>query len=92
MVMVDAMVRLLPGALGAEDGAADETFVDGLLEHPQYTRPREYRGMCVPEVLLSGNHEEIARWRLEQRKLRTQQGRADLWQAYLSRRESDGGE
>ena len=66
------MVRLLPGALGAEDGAADETFADGLLEYPQYTRPREFRGMAVPDVLLSGNHQAIAAWRLEQRKMRTQ--------------------
>jgi tRNA (guanine37-N1)-methyltransferase len=82
MVVIDAVVRLLPGALGAEDGAADETFADGLLEHPQYTRPREYRGMAVPDVLLSGNHGGIAAWRLEQRKVRTRQRRPDLWQAY----------
>ena len=83
MVVIDAMVRLLPGALGAEDAAADETFTDGLIEYPQYTRPREFRGMSVPDVLLSGNHAEIRRWRAEQRKLRTQQRRPDLWQAYL---------
>src|SRR3954453_3882588 len=82
MVVVDAVVRLLPGAIGAEDGAADETFAEGLLEHPQYTRPREFRGMAVPEILLSGNHGAIAKWRREQRKLRTQQRRPDLWQAY----------
>jgi tRNA (guanine37-N1)-methyltransferase len=82
MVVIDAVVRLLPGALGAEDGAADETFADGLLEHPQYTRPREYRGMAVPDVLLSGNHGGIAAWRLEQRKIRTRQRRPDLWRAY----------
>ena len=88
MVVIDAVVRLLPGALGAEDGAADETFADGLIEYPQYTRPREYRGMTVPDVLLSGNHAAIAKWRLEQRKLRTQQRRPDLWQAH-ERRKSD---
>ena len=82
MVVIDAVVRLLPGALGAEDGAADETFADGLLEHPQYTRPREYRGMNVPEVLLSGNHQAIAAWRLEQRKQRTRERRPDLWEKY----------
>jgi len=76
---VDAVVRLLPGVLGAADGAADESFADGLLEYPQYTRPREYRGMAVPPMLLSGNHLQIAAWRLEQRKLRTQQQRPDLW-------------
>src|SRR3954469_22647137 len=82
MVVIDAVVRLLPGALGAEDGAADETFTDGLLEHPQYTRPRDFRGMGVPDILLSGNHAAIAKWRLEQRKARTQQRRPDLWKAY----------
>jgi tRNA (guanine37-N1)-methyltransferase len=85
MVVIDAIVRLLPGALGAEDGAADETFADGLLEYPQYTRPREFRGMPIPEVLLSGNHALIAKWRLQQRMLRTQARRPDLWQAYLER-------
>ena len=82
MVVIDAVVRLLPGALGAEDGAAEETFTDGLLEHPQYTRPREFRGMSVPDVLLSGNHAAIAAWRLEQRKKRTQERRPDFWSAY----------
>jgi tRNA (guanine37-N1)-methyltransferase len=85
MVVIDAVVRLIPGVLGAEDGAADETFTDGLLEHPQYTRPREYRGMTVPDVLLGGNHQAIAKWRLEQRKERTQQRRPDLWQKYTQR-------
>ena len=85
MVVVDAVVRLLPGALGAEDGAADESFADGLLEYPQFTRPREFRGMTVPEVLLGGNHAEIAKWRLEQRRQRTEQRRPDLWQAYLKK-------
>jgi len=85
MVVVDAIVRLLPGALGAADGAADETFAGGLLEHPQYTKPREFRGLSVPDVLLSGNHALIAKWRLEQRKLRTQERRPDLWDAYLKK-------
>jgi tRNA (guanine37-N1)-methyltransferase len=85
MVVVDAVVRLLPGALGAEDGAADESFADGLLEYPQYTRPREFRGMAAPEVLLGGNHAEIAKWRLEQRRQRTKDRRPDLWQAYLEK-------
>ncbi|MEO6437428.1 MAG: tRNA (guanosine(37)-N1)-methyltransferase TrmD [Tepidisphaeraceae bacterium] len=82
MVVIDAVVRLLPGALGAEDGAADETFTDGLIEHPQYTRPREFRGMQVPDVLLGGNHAAIATWRVEQRKMRTQERRPDLWALY----------
>lgn len=89
MVMIDAIVRLLPGALGAETGAADETFADGLLEYPQYTQPREYDGMQVPEILLSGNHGAIAKWRLEQRKKRTQERRLDLWQAYLNRHDEN---
>lgn len=87
LVVVDAVVRLLPGALGAEHGAADESFADGLLEYPQYTRPREYRGMSVPEMLLSGNHKLIAQWRLEQRKIRTRQRRPDLWKAWLEKSE-----
>ena len=85
MVMIDAIVRLLPGVLGAEDGAADETFADGLIEYPQYTRPREFRGMSVPDVLLSGDHKKIAEWRLEQRKLRTQERRPDMWRTYLEK-------
>ena len=85
MIVIDAVVRLLPGALGAETGAADETFADGLLEHPQYTRPRDFAGLSVPDVLLSGNHAAIARWRDEQRKERTKERRPDLWDAYLKR-------
>lgn len=82
MVVVDAVVRLLPGALGAEGGADEETFSDGLLEHPQYTRPREYRGRCVPEVLLSGDHKKIAAWRLREREARTAKRRPDLFELY----------
>jgi tRNA (guanine37-N1)-methyltransferase len=81
MVLIDSVVRLLPGALGAETGAADESFADGLLEYPQYTRPREYRGMSVPDILLSGNHAAIAKWRQQQREQVTKQRRPDLWQA-----------
>ena len=86
MVVVDAVVRLLPGAIGHEQGAEDESFADGLLEFAQYTRPREFRGMAVPDILLSGNHAAIAKWRLEQRKERTRARRPDLWQAWLARR------
>ena len=82
MVVIDAVVRLLPGVLGHEQGAEDETFAGGLLEFPQYTRPRDFRGMGVPEVLLSGNHAAIAAWRMEQRKLRTRERRPDLWRKY----------
>jgi len=87
MVVIDAVVRLLPGVLGHQDGAADETFADGLLEFPQYTRPREFRGMPIPEVLLGGNHAAIAKWRLQQRKERTRQRRPDLWRAYLDKQQ-----
>jgi len=85
MVVIDAVVRLLPGALGHQDGASDETFAGGLLEYPQYTRPREFKGMAVPDVLLSGDHQAIAKWREKQRQARTQARRPDLWQRYLDR-------
>ncbi len=76
MVVIDGVARLQPGALGAEDGAAEESFAEaGLLEYPQYTRPREFRGMAVPEVLLSGHHAEIARWRADQARRRTRRRR-----------------
>jgi tRNA (guanine37-N1)-methyltransferase len=78
MVVVDAVVRHLPGALGHENSTADESFADGLLEYPQYTRPATYRGMDVPEVLLSGDHERIRRWRREQSLRKTARVRPDL--------------
>ena len=78
VVFVDAVVRLLPGVLGDEQSAADDSFSEGLLEGPQYTRPADFRGWKVPDVLLSGNHGEIARWRKEQGKQRTQRNRPDL--------------
>jgi len=78
MVIIDAVTRLLPGVLGDEDSARDDSFSQGLLEYPQFTRPAEFRGMKVPEVLLSGNHAEIARWRAEQARLRTKERRPDL--------------
>ena len=78
MVVIDAVVRLLPGALGDDESSHDESFSHGLLEYPQYTRPAEFRGMKVPEVLLSGNHSEIEKWRREQAKLRTKKRRPDL--------------
>lgn len=78
VVLVDAVVRLLPGTLGHELSATDDSFSAGLLEAPQYTRPAEFRGWTVPEILLSGDHAEIAKWRREQAVIRTQQNRADL--------------
>ena len=78
MVIIDAVVRKIPGVLGAADGADDESFADGRLEYPQYTRPAEFRGMKVPEVLLSGNHAKIAEWKREQSEKRTRELRPDL--------------
>jgi len=78
MVVIDAVTRLLPGALGHELSSADESFSHGRLEHPQYTRPAEFRGMKVPEVLLSGNHAEIEQWRRDQALVRTREQRPDL--------------
>jgi tRNA (guanine37-N1)-methyltransferase len=78
MVIIDAVTRLLPGVLGDAESAQVDSFSQGLLEYPQYTRPADFRGMKVPEVLLSGNHAEIARWRAEQARLRTVERRPDL--------------
>lgn len=83
MVVIDAVARLIPGVLGDEESNRQDSFSgdERLLEFGQYTRPREYRGLCVPEVLVSGNHQQIARWRQAESQQRTQQQRADLWQA-----------
>ncbi|HEU6448632.1 MAG TPA: tRNA (guanosine(37)-N1)-methyltransferase TrmD [Verrucomicrobiae bacterium] len=78
MVVIDAVARLLPGVLGDEESSHDESFSHGLLEYPQYTRPAEFRGMRVPDVLISGNHAEIEKWRREQAKARTKEKRPDL--------------
>jgi tRNA (guanine37-N1)-methyltransferase len=78
MAIIDAVTRLIPGALGDDESAAQESFSHGLLEGPHYTRPAEFRGMKVPEVLLSGHHAEIEKWRQEQAKARTAQRRPDL--------------
>ncbi|MEN8126795.1 MAG: tRNA (guanosine(37)-N1)-methyltransferase TrmD [Planctomycetota bacterium] len=83
MVLIDAVVRLLPGALGDEDSAADDSFSDGLLEYPQYTRPEVFRDMKVPDILLSGDHGKIAQWRKEQSLERTKQWRPDVYEKYL---------
>lgn len=90
MVLVDAVARLLPGVLGAVESAQDESFSSGLLEYPQYTRPADYKGMLVPEVLLNGNHAHIAQWRREQALLATYRCRPDLLQtASLSKDDLD---
>ena len=78
LVVIDAVTRLIPGALGDPEGATDDSHASGLLEYPHYTRPAEFRGWDVPEVLLSGDHGRIARWRREQALLRTHQRRPDL--------------
>jgi tRNA (guanine37-N1)-methyltransferase len=78
MVIIDSVVRLLEGALGDEDSAKDDSFSNGLLEYPQYTRPEEFRGMKVPEILLSGDHGKIAEWRKQQSLERTKKWRPDL--------------
>lgn len=78
VVLIDAIVRLLPGALGNETSSTNESFSEGLLDHPQYTRPTEVSGLTVPDVLLTGNHAEIARWRREAALKKTQRNRPDL--------------
>ncbi len=78
MLIIDAVTRLLPGVLGDDESSRDESFSQGWLEYPHYTRPAEFRGMKVPEVLLSGHHAEIAKWRAEQAQVRTRSRRPDL--------------
>jgi tRNA (guanine37-N1)-methyltransferase len=78
MVIIDAMVRLLPGALGDQSSAQDDSFCNGLLEYPQYTRPEEFKGLKVPQVLLSGNHNQIDKWRKQQAVEKTKLNRPDL--------------
>jgi tRNA (guanine37-N1)-methyltransferase len=80
MVVIDAVVRLLPGALGSDTSAVFESFSEGMLDYPHYTRPPEFRGMKVPEVLLSGNHAEIERWRRQAALAKTRRNRPDLLQ------------
>lgn len=82
MVMIDAMARFVPGVLHNDASAEFESFQDGLLEYPHYTRPEEWHGKKVPEVLMSGHHLNIEKWRHEQSKLRTKERRPDLWNAY----------
>ena len=85
MVMMDTISRLVPGVLHNKDSAETESFADGLLEYPQYTRPEEYHGKKVPEVLLSGHHKNIEAWRLERSLERTKKYRPDLYEEYLQR-------
>ena len=84
--MLDTTVRLLPGVLGNAASAVDESHASGLLEHAQYTRPAEWQGLSIPDVLMSGNHAEISRWRQEQSEALTQARRPDLWQEYCAKK------
>jgi len=82
MVILDAVIRQIPGALGSDESAKCDSFYAGLLDYPSYTRPAEFMGLKVPDVLLSGNHEEIAQWRLNQSENITKKNRPDLWIKY----------
>ena len=90
MVVIEACVRLAPGVLGQPESLAEESFEDGLLEHPQFTRPRTFEGREIPEVLLSGHHAEVARWRRAQREETTRERRPDLWAAHLAKQQAKG--
>jgi len=89
MAICDSAIRLLPGALGKDESVDEESFSAGLLEYPQYTRPQVFEGMEVPEVLLSGHHANIEKWRRQQAEERTKDRRPDLWDAYQGRSEGD---
>lgn len=91
MVMIDSISRLVPGVLHNDDSAGDESFENGLLEYPQYTRPPVFLDKEVPEVLLSGHHENIRKWRHEQSVKRTKERRPDLWEAYEKEMEENNG-
>ena len=85
MVLIDACVRLLPGVMGASNSGTEESFADGLLEYPHYTRPQLWEGRAIPEVLTSGDHGKIAAWRQAEAERLTQERRPDLWAAFLQR-------
>lgn len=85
LALIDACVRLLPGVMGHEASAADESFTDGLLEYPQFTRPQVFEGAAIPEVLTSGDHGKVAAWRRAEAEKLTKTRRPDLWKAYLAR-------
>lgn len=87
--MIDATVRLLPGVLGNMASTEEESFSNGLLEHPQYTKPADWQGHAIPDVLLSGNHAKIAQWRKDQSEQITQDRRPDLWDAHIKRLSKD---
>jgi tRNA (guanine37-N1)-methyltransferase len=84
LALLDAVIRLLPGVMGKMESGEEESFEDGLLEHPHYTKPRLWEGLEIPQVLLSGDHKAMAKWKREQRETLTRQRRPDLWQKYLA--------
>jgi tRNA (guanine37-N1)-methyltransferase len=90
LVVIEACVRLAPGVLGQPESLAEESFEDGLLEHPQYTRPRTFEGLEIPEVLLSGHHKLVADWRNDLREETTRERRPDLWAAHLAKQQAKG--
>jgi len=90
MVAIEACVRLVPGVLGKAESLSEESFEDHLLEHPQYTRPRTFEGLDIPEVLLSGDHAKIAAWRRKMREETTRERRPDLWDARLANQQAKG--
>jgi tRNA (guanine37-N1)-methyltransferase len=90
LVVIEACVRLVAGVLGEPDSLSEESFEDGLLEHPQFTRPRTFEGRDIPEVLLSGHHAEVARWRRAQKEMTTRERRPDLWAAHLANQQAKG--
>ena len=91
MVLIEACVRLAPGVLGQSASLQEESFEDGLLEYPQFTRPRTFEGRDIPDVLLSGHHAEVARWRQAMREETTRERRPDLWAAHLAKQQAKGG-
>jgi tRNA (guanine37-N1)-methyltransferase len=91
MVLIDAVVRLLPGVIGAPEGLSEESFEQGLLEYPHYTRPADWQGRAVPEVLLSGHHERIRQWRQRQAEEVTRSRRPDLWASYENQKRLQAG-
>jgi len=84
LALLDAVVRLLPGVMGKMESGEEESFEDGLLEHPHYTKPRTWEGLEIPQILLSGDHKAIAKWKRDQREALTNARRPDLWQKYLA--------
>lgn len=92
LVLLDAVIRLIPGVMGAADSLAEESFSHGLLEYPHYTRPADWQGRAVPEILVSGHHQKVAAWRLAQAEEITRRRRPDLWARYVAAREPLNGE